>query len=145
MVETPRRSASPGRTIRTAQRAARILQQIQRPQIIARLIEAATAEGPDELAPVMQAVHTDFPVAPREEIVGKRKRARIFVLEHRHGLIGRPLMFRRKDCGSQHIEKSVHLRFHFVAKLPDWMMQPGRKLDRELMRSLRYQHARDLR
>ena len=117
----------------------------KRAQIVARLIEAATAERLHEFAPVLQAFRIDFPVAPREEIVGKRKRARIFVLEHRHGLIGLPLMFRRKDCGSQHIEKSVHLRFHFVSKLPDWMMQPSRKLDRELMRRCRYQSACDLR
>src|SRR5258705_13996285 len=54
-------------------------------------------------------------------------------------------MPRRKDGGPQHIEKSVLLRFHFAAKLPDWMMQPSRKLDRELMGSCRYQSARDLR
>ena len=54
-------------------------------------------------------------------------------------------MLRRKDCGSQHIEKSVHLRFHFVAKLPDWMMQPRRKFYRELMLGCRYKRARDLR
>jgi fumarylacetoacetase len=53
-------------------------------------------------------------------------------------------MLRRKDCGSQHIEKSVHLRFHFVTELPDWVMQPGRKLDRELMGTCRYQSARDI-
>src|SRR5512132_3549010 len=105
----------------------------QSAQIVVRLIEAATAERPHEFATVLQAFRIDFPVAPREEIVGKRKRERIFVLEHRHGLIGIPLMLRRKDCGSQHIEKSVHLRFHLVAKLPAWMMQPGRKLVCELM------------
>ena len=131
--------------VRTPQRGVPTLQQIQSAQIVARLIEAATAERLHKFAPVLQAFRIDFPVAPCEEIVGKRKRARIFVLEHRHGLIGVPLMFRRKDCGSQHIEKSVHLRFHFVAKLPDWMMQPSRKLDRELMRSCRYQRACDLR
>src|SRR6478609_6913130 len=121
------------------------LQKIQRAQIVARLIEAATAERSHEFAPVLEAFRIDFPVAPREEFVGKRKRARIFVLEHRHGLIGVPSMLRREDCSSQHIEKSVHLRFHFVAKLPNWMMQPSRKFDGKLMRSCRYQSARDLR
>ena len=129
----------------TPQRGVPTLQQIQRAQIVSRLIEAATAERPHEFASALQAFRIDFPVAPRKEIVGKRKRARIFVLKHRHGVIGVPLMFRRKDCGSQHIEKSVHLRFHFVSKLPDWMMQPSRKLDRKLMGRCRYQRTCDLR
>ena len=55
------------------------------------------------LRPVLQAFRIDFPVTPREEIVGKRKRARIFVLEHHRRLICVPVMLRRKDCGSQHI------------------------------------------
>src|SRR6266487_4931079 len=121
------------------------LQQIERAQIVARLIKAATAERPHKFAPVLQAFRIDFPISPGEEIVGKRKRARIFILEHRHRLISVPLMLRRKHRGSQHIEESVHFGFHFVAKLPDWMMQPGCKLDRELMRSCRYQRPCDLR
>jgi len=64
-------------------------------QIVARFIETATAERPHELATVLQVGRVDLPVAPGEEIVGKRKRSRIFVLEHRHGLIGIPAMFRR--------------------------------------------------
>src|SRR6478735_8093039 len=131
--------------VRTPQRGVPTLQQIQRAQIVARLIEAATAERLHEFAPVLQPFRIDFPVAPREEIVGKRKGARIFVLEHRYGLIGVPLMFRRKNCGSQHMKKSVHLRFHLVAKLADWVMQPSRKLDRKLMRRCCYQSVRDLR
>ena len=139
MVGTPRCS------VRTAQRAVPTLQQIERAQIVARLIKAATAERPHEFPPVFQAFRIDFPIAPGEEIVGKRKRVRIFVLEHHYRLIDIPLMLRRKHCSSEHIEKSVHLRFHFIAKLPDWMMQPGRKLDREPIRTCRYQCAGDLR
>src|SRR5215471_18992294 len=139
MVRTPRCS------VRTAQRAVPTLQQIERAQILARLIEAATAERSHKSAPVLEAFRIDFPVAPCEEIVGKRKRTRIFVVEHRHGLIGIPLMLRCKHCSSEHIEKSVHLRFHFVAELPDWMMQPRCKLDRELMCGRAQQRACDLR
>src|SRR5262245_3688471 len=139
MVGTPRCG------VPTAQRAVSTLQQIERAQIVTRLIKAATAERPHEFAPVLQTFRFDFPVAPGEEIVGKQKRARIFILEHRHRLIGVPLMLRRKHRSSEHIEKSMHLRFHFAAKLPNWMMQAGRKLDRELMRSCRYERTRDLR
>jgi hypothetical protein len=49
------------------------LQETERAQIVARLVEAATAEGSDEFAPELQALHIDFPIAPREEIIGKRK------------------------------------------------------------------------
>src|SRR5436190_21182535 len=84
------------------------LQETQLAQIVAWLIEAATTEGPNEFAAVLQEFDVDLPVAPHEEIVGKRKRSRIFVLEHRHGLIGVPLMLRREDGGSKHVEKSVH-------------------------------------
>ena len=31
-------------------------------------------------------------------------------------------MLRREDCGAEHIKKSVHLCFNFIAKLPDRMM-----------------------
>ena len=47
------------------------LQQIERAQILARLIKAATPERPHEVAPILQAFRLDFPVSPREEIVGK--------------------------------------------------------------------------
>src|SRR5437016_5707018 len=130
--------------IRTAQRAVPTLQQIQSAQIVAWLIKTATAEGSDELASVLQPFDVDLPIAPREQIVGKRKRPRIFVIEHRHGLIGVPLMLRRKHCGPDHIEKSMHLGFHFVAKLPDWVMQPSGKFDRKLMRRRRYKRVCDL-
>src|SRR5437016_4528061 len=131
--------------IRTAQRAVPTLQQIQSAQIVAWLIKTATAEGSDELASVLQPFDVDLPFAPREKIVGKRKRPRIFVLKHRHGLIGVPLMLRRKHCGPDHIEKSVHLRFHFVAKLPDWVMQPGGEFDREPIPAAGHKGKRDLR
>src|SRR5262245_1357854 len=98
------------------------LQQIERAQILARLIKAATAERLHKFAAVLQAFCVDLPVAPCEEIVGKRKRPRIFVAEHCHRLIGIPLMLLCKYCGSEHVEKSMHLRFYFVAKLSDWMV-----------------------
>src|SRR5512146_2592823 len=113
MIETPRCG------VPTAQRAVPTLQQIQSAQIVARLIEAATAERPHKFAPLLQAFGIDFAVTPSEEIVRKRKRARIFVVEHPHNLINVPSTFRRKNCGSEHIKKPVHLRFHFVSKLPD--------------------------
>src|SRR5262249_59361273 len=77
MIGTPRCS------VRTAQRAVPILQKFQRSQIVARLIEAATTERPHEFAPVLQVFDVDLPVAPSEEIVGKPKLARIFIL-NRH-------------------------------------------------------------
>ena len=131
--------------VRRPQRGVPTLQQIQCAQIVAGLIEAATAERLYELAAVLQAFGIDFPIAPREEIIGERKRLRILVVEHRHSLIDVPSKFRCKDCGSQHVEKSVHLRVHFFSKLPDGMMQPGGKLDGELMRRCRYESACDLR
>ena len=39
----------------------------------------------------------------------------------------------------------MHLCFHFIAVLPDRMMQTGRKLDWELMRGRRYKRAGNLR
>ena len=41
-----------------------------------------------------------------------------------------PLMLRRKHGGGEDIKKSVHLCFHFIAKLPDRMMQPRGALER---------------
>src|SRR6185437_3734019 len=49
------------------------LQQIQRAQIIAWLIEAATAKRHNESATILQAFGVDPPLAPRKKIVGERK------------------------------------------------------------------------
>src|SRR6266511_5298960 len=54
-------------------------------------------------------------------------------------------MLSGEGCGSEHVEESMHLCFHFIAKLADGMMQPRRKLDRELMRCRRHYGAGDLR
>src|SRR6266571_8081272 len=43
----------------------------QRAQIVARFVEAATAERRDELAAILQAFDADLPFAPREKIFGK--------------------------------------------------------------------------
>ncbi len=53
-------------------------------------------------------------------------------------------MLRRKHRGAEDIKKSVHLCFHFIAKLPDRMMQPGRELDRQLVCCRRDERAGDL-
>src|SRR6266511_3767554 len=53
-------------------------------------------------------------------------------------------MLSGEGCGSEHVEESMHLCFHFIAKLADGMMQPRRKLDRELMRCRRHYGAGDL-
>jgi hypothetical protein len=45
------------------------LQQIERAQIVAGLIETATTERPHEFASVFQTFRVDFPIAPREKIV----------------------------------------------------------------------------
>src|SRR5262245_10696451 len=120
------------------------LKKSQSAQIVARLVEAATADRSDEFAPALQAFDINLPIAPREKVFGEGKRTRILVLEHHHGLICVPLMFRRKHCGPEHIEKSMHLRFYFVAKLADWMMQPGREFDRKLIRRRGYKRVCDL-
>ena len=49
-----------------------------------------------------------------------------------------------EDSGSEHIQKSMHLCLHFIAELPDWMMQARREFDGELMRGRRDQGACDL-
>ena len=54
-------------------------------------------------------------------------------------------MLCRKDGRAEHIKKSVHFCFHFIAKLPDRMMQPCCKLDRKLMRSGGHKSVGDLR
>ena len=54
-------------------------------------------------------------------------------------------MLCRKDGRAEHIEESMHLRCHLIAKLSNWMMQTGRELDWELMRSRRHERPGDLR
>src|SRR4029077_14240419 len=104
-------------------------------QILLRLVEAATAKRRHEFPSISQPFEIDLPFAPREKIVGERKRIGIFILQHYRGLTYIPSMLRREDCSAEHIKKPVHLCFHFITKLPDRMMYPRRKLDRELMRS----------
>jgi hypothetical protein len=49
------------------------LQQIQGAQIVARLVEATTAERRDESPAISQPFDVDLPLAPREKILGKGK------------------------------------------------------------------------
>src|SRR4029453_2954020 len=68
----------------------------------------------------------------------------MLLFKHDRGLMCIPLMLRRKHGGAKDIKKSVHFCFHFIAKLPDRMMQPGSELDRQLMCRRRDERARDL-
>src|SRR5436190_13520921 len=58
------------------------LQKFQRPQIIARFIEAAAAQRGDQLAMRADPFRPDLPFAPGETIVRKRERSGVFVIEH---------------------------------------------------------------
>ena len=42
-------------------------------------------------------------------------------------------MLGRKNARAEHIQKSVHLGFHFIAESPDRMMQAGGELDWHVM------------
>src|SRR4029453_3536276 len=129
MVGTPRSG------VRTAQRAVRTLQQIQCAQIVARLIEAATAERHNESAAILQAFGIDPPFAPRKKIVSERKRIHIFVFEHGRGLICIPLMLGSQHRSAQHIQKTVHLCLNFLSVLSQRMVQTSCKLDSQLIGS----------
>src|SRR5437762_9883576 len=98
------------------------LQKPYRAQIFARFVEATAAEGSDEFPPILQPFDVDFPFAPREKFVGKGKRIRIFIFQHERGLPRVPFVFGRQYGCAEHIEKSVHLRFHFIAKHAERMM-----------------------
>ena len=74
----------------------------------------------------------------------KFERVWTLVLEHLNRLRFVPMMLGRKNAGSKHIQKSVHLGFHFIAKLPDRMMQAGGEFDRDVMFCRRENRARDL-
>src|SRR5436189_5433841 len=129
MVGTPRRG------VRTAQRAVRTLQQIQRAQIVAWLIEAATAKRNHESPAILQPSGIDPPFAPRKKIVSERKRIRVFVFEHHRGLMRIPSMLRSERRRAQHIQTPMHLCLDFFSVLSQRMVKTGRKFDRQLMRS----------
>src|SRR5882757_9489403 len=90
--ETPTGWRSPRRTP---------LHRIQRAQIIARLIEAATAKRCNKSAAILQPFGVDLPLAPRKKIVGERKRIRIFIVEHDRGLIRVPPMLRSEHSPAE--------------------------------------------
>ena len=56
-------------------------------QIFARLVKAAAAKRGHELPSILQSCDVDFPFAPREKFVGKRKRIRIFIFQHERCLV----------------------------------------------------------
>ena len=53
-------------------------------------------------------------------------------------------MLRGEHAGAEHVQKPMHLRLHLLAVLPDGMMEPGRKLDRNVILRRRDEGARDL-
>ena len=53
-------------------------------------------------------------------------------------------MLRRENGGAEHIKKSMHFCFHFIAKLSDGMMETCGELNRELMRRRRHKCRGDL-
>ena len=59
----------------------------------------------------------------------KFERIWTLILEHLNRLRFVPMMLGGKDTRAQHIQKSVHFGFHFIAKLPDRMVQPSGELD----------------
>src|SRR3954463_13151195 len=62
------------------------LQKFQRPQIIARLIEAAAAQRRNQLAMHADPFSPDFPFAPGETIFRKSESRGVFVIEHSNNL-----------------------------------------------------------
>src|SRR6266487_867063 len=97
------------------------LQQIQRAQIVARLIEAATAKRHHELPAILQPFNVDSPFTPCKKIVSERKRIHIFVFEHHRGLIRIPSMLRSQHRRAQHIQETVHLCLDFFSVLSQRM------------------------
>src|SRR3954464_3188911 len=95
-----------------------ILKKVQGAQILARFIEAATAEGGDELPARFDAVFADLPLTPREGFIVKGERRWIFVLEHRGRLLHIPTVLRSQHTGAEDIEEAVHFRLHTGMKLP---------------------------
>src|SRR4030095_6834300 len=106
--------------------------------------EAATAERYHESTTILEAFGIDLPFPPRKKIIGKRKGIDIFIFEHHCGLIGVPSMFGCQDGRAQHIQEAVHLCLDFLSVLAQRMMETGRKLDRQLMRSRSYQRLGNL-
>src|SRR5438874_2154037 len=120
------------------------LQKSEHAQIFAGLIKATAAERRYELPSILQSGGIDFPIAPREKFVSEGKRTRLFVFQHEHCLLRVPFVFRCQDGSTKHVKKAVHFRLHFVAMLPERMMQASGELDRDLVCRRRNQCLRDL-
>src|ERR1700719_2407153 len=79
------------------------LQEFQRAQIVARLIEAATAKRRNQLAPRRDLPGGDFAIAPGKDFVAERKGAGVFVVEHSSDVRFVPLMFERQHPRAENI------------------------------------------
>src|SRR5436190_18947690 len=75
------------------------LQESECAQILARLIEAATAERYNESAPILQPFDLDAPFPPCKKILSERKRIHIFIVEHHLRLIRVPVILRSERRG----------------------------------------------
>src|SRR5437588_3954024 len=68
----------------------------------------------------------------------------MLVFKHLNRLGFVPMMLGGQDTGPEHIQKSVHFGFHFIAELPDRMMQSGGEFNWDMMFSGRQQCSCDL-
>src|SRR3954464_2758734 len=89
-----------------------MLKKIQGAQMLARFIEAATAEGGHELPACVDSLAADLPFAPREAFVIKRARRRIFILQHRRPMLHVPVVLRGQDARAEHVQEAMHFRLH---------------------------------